>query len=298
MLNKRILRVVLTMAEGHDVTLNESLDIKVQTSKLALGTQATASIQIIGLAESLRAQLLSRINLYQNNLTQKFGTGNPFIPVKVIAGYTTTGGENTRTIFNGEAFTSRPTSAPPNVGIQIIAATHQVDKTNIPTAYPPSQMTYAAAAQWVADQVGIPLQFSASCGPQIVTNAFVTPTTIGQLPKMLIAIAPYSNPVDVFIDNETLVVRDRNGALQGRSPITIDEFIGIPGWTEYGCEFRSLFRTDIDMHTPLTIKSSLNPSLNNSFVPYRIAHDLTSRDVPFYINVAAAVPANKILSGG
>lgn len=298
MLGQRVLQVQLTMSNGNVVTLDETLDLRVQTQSVALGIQAHASIQVYNLSEQLRLQILSRINEYQNHLTQSSGSGKPFVPVTIMAGYSSAASSsqpasnNSTQIFTGEAYSSRLLSGPPNIGIQIMAATRQVDKTAIPAALPAAQMTFLAAAQYAAAQAGLQLQCTASCNSVTITNPFITATNVGQLPKMLMYLAPANNPVDVFIDSGTLYVRDRNAIADGSTPLAVNEFIGMPNWNEFGCDFTTLFRTDIRMHTAVAIQSLLNPSLNGNYVPYRIENDLTSRGEPFYTHVGAALPAN------
>lgn len=298
MLGQRVLNVQLTMSNGNVVTLDETLDLRVQTQAVALGIQAHAMIQVYNLSQVVRQQILSRINEYQNHLTQTSGSGSPFVPVTITAGYNSPASasqpasNNTTQIFTGEAYSSRLLSGPPNIGIQIMAATRQVDKTAIPSALPAAQMTFLAAAQYAATQAGLQLQCTASCNSVAVTNPFITATNIGQLPKMLMYLAPTNNPVDVFIDSGTLYVRDRNAMADGSTPLAINEFIGVPNLNEYGCDFSVLFRTDIRMHTAVAVQSVLNPALNGNYVPYHVGHDLTSRGESFYTTVGAAVPAN------
>lgn len=298
MLGQRVLNVQFTMSDGNVVTLDETLDLRVQTQAVALGIQAHAMIQVYNLSQTLRQQILSRINEYQNHLTQTSGSGKPFVPVTITAGYSSRASaskpasDSTTQIFTGEAYSSRLLSGPPNIGIQILCATRQVDKTLTPSALPASSMTFLAAAQYAATQAGLQLQCTALCNSATVTNPFITATTIGQLPKMLMYLAPTNNPVDVFIDSGTLYVRDRNAMAGESALLAVNEFIGVPNLNEFGCDFSVLFRTDIRMHTPVAVQSVLNPALNGNYVPYRIEHDLASRSEQFYTHVGAAVPAN------
>jgi len=304
MLGQRVLNVQLTLSNGSVVTLDETLDLRVQMKAVALGIQAHATIQVYNLSLALRQKILSRISAYQNNLTQTSGSGNPFVPVSITAGYRSptstsqSANQDVTQIFTGEAYASRLFSGPPNVGIQIMAATHQVDKTLIPSALPPAQLTFLSAAQYVATQAGLQLRCTASCNAAVITNPFVTATNVGQLPKMLLYLAPTNNPVDVFIESGTLYVRDRSANVSSETPLGVSEFIGVPNWNEYGCDFSVLFRSDLRMHTPVAIQSVLNPSLNGNYVPYQIEHELTSRGEPFYTHVAAAVPANQTVQSG
>ncbi|MGF6722434.1 hypothetical protein P3T43_001781 [Paraburkholderia sp. GAS41] len=313
-IGQRTLQVKFTMPNGSIVTLDDTLDLHVHIKRNAYVTQTVADITVTNLSQTLRQTLLSRINAYTNNRVQ-IGTANgaqiesAWIPVEIVAGYaqpsnTTVGASyqtatNAAPIFTGQAFLSRPIGDFPNMGVNILAATNQVDKTRVPTAWPGGQQTFAYMVQWVASQIGCNYICNTSVNDVLVTNPFSGAIYVGQLVKELAALVPAIGPrVEVFIDMDgTLVARDLGATIANQAAITVDEFIGQVGATEQGIRFKTLLDPRIRLISNVQVQSTQSPWFNSiGWVPFSLEYDLTSRDEAFYLTVDAVPPANAVLA--
>ena len=100
----------------------------------------------------------------------------------------------------------------------------------------------------------------------------------------------YKPDVAAFVDDDLLIVKDRNKIMNPAQTAVLSEFIGIPGWTEWGIGFQTLFDPTIKLAQGVSITSSMNPSLNGTYVVLELEYDLSSRDGPFYVKPGASPP--------
>lgn len=292
-LGMRVLRVVLDMPQGQ-VTLDETIDLKVRIQKAALAQQQQCEIIATDLSTSLRASLISQFTAWnkrnidngQTNTTQQ-----SYIGVTVQAGYQTPGKPlNVITIFFGQVALAGPVGELPNMAVKITCFSQQINKVQYITQVPPGQMTFKAYAAWVAAQMGVNLVCQTSYDNVVVTNPGASVHTVGDL---IIDLQSYYRPnVAAFVDNNTLYVKDVNAVITTASQVTISEFINMPLWDEWGVEFECLFNTQLLLSCAATLVSIMNPSLNKvGFVIYALEYNLTSRDTPFNIKANGAPPA-------
>src|ERR1700688_1834209 len=88
-LSNRVLNVTLSMPSG-PVVLDASLNMHVNAYKASLAIQNRATIEVFGLTETLREELLSQFTLY-NRQNVLAGTATPvWVNVEIDAGYETT----------------------------------------------------------------------------------------------------------------------------------------------------------------------------------------------------------------
>lgn len=293
-LGRRVLRVTFNMPQG-DVTLDETLDMHVKIQKAALCQQQQCDIVVNNLTASLRASLITQFTSWnKRNIEngQPNATQQSFIGVTVQAGYSTPGQPqpNIITVFSGQVALAGPMGELPNMAVKITAYSQQISKVQYITQVPPGQMTFKKYAAWVAAQMGVNLVCQTSYDNVVVTNPAASIHTVGDL---LIDIQNYYHPdVAAYVDNNTLYVRDVNAVITTASQVTIDEFINMPLWDEWGVEFECLFNPQLLLSCAATLVSTMNPSLNNvGYVVYAIVYDLTSRDTPFNMKVNGAPPA-------
>lgn len=284
------MRATFSLPSG-DVTLDETLDMRVKLQKAAIAQQQTCEIIVTNLDESLRASLLTQLTVWnKRNIdnAQPNTTQQSFIGVTVQAGYLTPGQPlNVITIFTGQVAIAGPIGDLPSMAVKITCFSQQIDKTRYITQIPPGQMTFKAYTTWVAAQMGVQLVCQTSYDNVVVTNPGASVHTVGDL---IVDIQNYYHPnVAAFVDNNTLYVKDVNAVITTANTVTIDEFIGMPMWDEWGCEFQCLFNTQLILPCQAILVSTMNPSLNKyGYVIYALEYDLSSRDTPFYVKANGA----------
>ena len=294
-LQQRVLRVTISLPSG-DVVLDESLALRVTIHKAALAIQNTANIEVMGMSTSLRLKLLSQFTAWHKRQVSTGQVPQDWISIKVEAGYSggngnQGGASQPATIFIGQVVTCDPISAPPNIGIRICCFTRQIDKTAYLTQMAPTNTTYYNLVAFAAQQMGFGSNFTCqtSYNDKIVTNAFRTIYTQGQL---LIGIQDLYRPNAVaFVDDDRLIVKDRNKIINPADIPQVTEFIGTPEWNEWGVSWQSLMDPSIKLAGGATLTSLMNPGINGKYVIYELQYQLTSRDEPFYLKATAGVPA-------
>lgn len=290
MLQKRVLRVTLEMPGG-DVVLNEELDLRIRIKKAALALQNRASIVVFGMSRTLREQLLSQFTAWNKRVVEEGLVNQKWIKVHVDAGYTDAQGKTlTATAFRGEVAIVELISTPPDIGVNITCYTRQIDKTTFITDQPPSQTTLSELIKWSARQLELG-------DPVIETQYADTPLDnpfIGFQTRAGIVWAlqdTRKSDIVAFIDDDLLVVKDRQRVINPSEIVKITEFVGVPSWDEYGVQFTTLFDTSIRLAHAADLTSLMNPSINGQYVLTVIEYDLTSRDTAFYVNAYGSPPS-------
>ncbi len=292
-LKTRVLKVTISLPGG-DVILNQEINLKIRIKKASLALQNKATIDAIGLSQTLRAQLLSQFTAWQRRQTE---SGNPstqnmqWVSVVIEAGYAQGANLQTSVVYKGQVVQVDPIAGPPGIGVRISCFTRQVDKTTFISTSAPAQSTFKAFVQWAAGEMGFGNNFSCdtSYDNVIVTNpARSIHTHAALLIKMQDIYMP---DVAAFVDDDFLYVKDRNKVVNTSNIANITTFIGAPAWTEWGVQFTTLFDQSIRLAQASSLTSLMNPSLNGTYIVMDIEYDLCSRDTPFYVTASANPPA-------
>lgn len=296
-LRNRVLTVILSLPD-RTVTLEQDLNLKIKINKAALAIQNRATIDIIGLTGSLREQLLSQFTAWNQRQVESGQAEQKWVGVEVKAGWSTpskhdvgSNVEQPSTVFKGQVVICELTSTPPNIGVRLTCFTRQIDRTKFVTAPAPDGTTFKAYVTWAAEQMGFGTNFicDTSNNEAIISNParsiFVASALLIDIQNM------YRPDVAAFVDDDLLIVKDRNKILNPSESVQLDEFIGVPTWTEWGVTFTVLFNQGIRLAQGATLTSLMNPSLNGTYVVMEIEYDLTSRDGPFYVKASASPPA-------
>lgn len=289
---KRILRVTLESQSGKKFYWTEGLALNVKIRKASLHIQNSATIEVYGLTKNVREGILSQFTAYNRRLARQ-NTQTPWewVNVTIEAGYEEAGRADTSIVFMGQVVMCEPISAPPTIGFRVTCFTNQIDKTKFLTEPAPARLTYYDYVKWAAGQMGFGQNFvcKTSYNDQIITNPA---RSINTVQGLLIDIQnKYRSNVAAYIDDNRLVVLDRGKVIDENKIAEIDSFIGMPGWTEWGVEFTTLFNPNIRLAQGVFLTSEMNPSLNNGYVVMELEYTLSSRDRPFYITVNANPPA-------
>lgn len=296
-LTNRVLRVTISLPGG-DVVLNESLDLRITIQKAALAIQNRASVEVYGMTTSLRLKMLSQFTAWHKRQVATGQAQQDWIPIKIEAGYsdpqsdaTTASSKRSATVFVGHIVNVDQCAAPPNIGVRIVCFTRQVDKTAYLTEAAPTNGTFLNLVTFAAKQMGFGNNFvcQTSYNDRITPNAFRTIYTQGGL---LIGIQDLYRPdVAAFIDDEQLIVKDRNKVIDPSRVTQVTEFIGTPMWTEWGVEWTSLMDPNLKLAGAANLTSLMNPGVNGPYVIVQLAYQLSSREGPFYVRSTGAPPA-------
>ncbi|KWE57500.1 hypothetical protein [Burkholderia sp. MSMB2157WGS] len=288
-LGSRILKVTFSLQNG-DVVLDETIEMRVRIRKLALAIQSKCSIDVMNLSGTLRETLLSQFTQWRyRNVVAGLADPN-YVNVKVEAGYRSVDRDLATTIFEGQVVTATPISGPPTIGIRLDCFSRQIDKTAFVTEPAPASGTFKSYVEWAGRQMGVEQTIcDTSYNNKVLNNQFATANTVSSL---IIQIQDAFKPAVVaFVDNNKLIVRDLNKAINLSKIANVTEFIGTPMWNDWGVEFNCLMNTEISLVNAASITSKLNPSLRGTYVVSGIEYDLTSRDTPFYMKVSGLPPA-------
>lgn len=293
-LSNRILNVTFELPNG-DVILDASINMKVRIYKAALAIQNRCTIDVMNLTGTMRESLLSQFTAFNQRKVATGQASQNWINMTVEAGYDSPDPDSTSEpsiIFKGQVVTCEITSPPPNMGVRITCYTRQIDKTTWVTTPSPDQCTFEEYVTWAAGEMGFGSSFicDTSYNDVIINNPA---RSILVASALLIDIQDMYKPdVAAFVDDDFLIVKDRNKILNPSSIAEITQLIGAPSWTEWGIQCRVLFDQSIQLAQGIDVTSLMNPSINGQYVVMELDYELSTRDVPFYVNVSASPPAD------
>lgn len=259
----RILRVGIEVSG--QLNVYEGLAITAKGSKVASSTQNEIDVEILNLSKDVRNYLLTETSPFNKNKTPKVLT--------VEAGRVSTG---VARMFIGEIISASPTQ-PPDIGLKIKARTGEFKKGELVARSGAEKEKLSALSKKVADDVGATLEFEAT--DKDIANYSFSGAKLRQVDALQTA-----GKVDVFHDDETLVVKDAGKPRKSITKIIRSDtgMIGVPEVTERGVKVQFLFDLDTNLGGAMEITSELNPSLNGSYTIYKLDFELASRDTAWY----------------
>ena len=277
MFNDRLLRVGIEI----DGQLNwyENLAITATGQKTSSITQNNTEITIANLPKNIRDFLLTEGTPFRR--VERFGTENR-LRVIVQAGRESYGYS---TVYEGEITTTSITQ-PPDLIITVNALTGHNGKSQIVNTQLPPVSRISEIAQSVADSLGVGLEFSAT--DKSISNYGYDGAADGQLAEI-----NSLGVLDVFVDDNTLVVKDRNvprGSI--RRVLNPSDIIGKVEFIEFGVRVKFLFDPETQIGAEIEINSRENPAANGVYVIFRLSFDLANRENPFYL-IAEARPIGR-----
>jgi hypothetical protein len=250
------------------------------------------------LTTTLRETLLSQFTAWNKRLVDTNQAAANYIDVKIEAGRTAkttpsgTSPASLSVVFKGQVVLCTPVSSPPSIGVRITCYTRQIDRTTFISAPAAEKLTFAQYVAWAAAQMGFGTsQFvcDTTYNDVEITNPGRSIMTVSGL---LIDIQNQYRPdVAAFVDDDYLIVKDRNKIIDTSVTANLTEFVDIPQWTEWGIEFTALFDPTVRLAHAATVTSKMNPSLNGQYVVMELEYDLASRKDNFYVKANANPPA-------
>lgn len=260
----RIVRVSVEISGALKV-YESPLKITATGTKFANALQNEAQIEVFNLSKADRDFLLTETSPFNKNNTPKL--------IILEAGRVSTG---TSVIFKGNIATCAPTQ-PPDIGLKFKCLANQFLKGKIVSAQQGGSVPLSRIAGGVAGDLGVSLNFQAK--DKNISNYAFTGGALKQLDELSSAGA-----VDVFIDGNTLVVKDIHVPLTGVLRILSENsgMVGIPELTEQGVKVSCLLDNQTSIGGALQMESNIYPTVNGKYVVYKLGFNITSRDVPFY----------------
>lgn len=266
--DKRLLKVGI-QAEGA-VRYYEDLDITVNAVKNQNWTQNEGSVTIANLTRELREKILTENRLFNRPL----GGKNKLVVEagRESYGYTKLFVGNIRRAI---------VSQPPDIAVEIEAYTGgnlSLETTAINSREPQKQLS--AISNDVAGELGLSLVFEA------MDKAIGAFSFTGAKTWLLKKLSEAGN-VTAYIDNEQLIVKDRNQPLKGNSFLVSAEngMIGVPELTEMGVSVRTMFSPAVRVGGTLQVQSKINPAANGSYIIVRVGYSLQNRGNDFYCDI-------------
>jgi len=270
MLDARLIRVGIEV-DGEVKVYDEAFDIKVSGEKFASAQQNTCEITISNLTAETRNYILTETSPFNANRTPK----RLFVDI----GRVSTGLSR---IFVGEITLSAP-SQPPDIALTIRALTGNYAKGLIIARSGLTQEPLSAIAARVAADLGLQLDFRAA-DKQIGNWSFSGPA-LRQVNNLELA-----GGVDAYVDDSTLVVKDRGTPLPERTKVlsSASGMVGVPEATERGVKVAFFIDQDTVLGGALELQSDLNPALTGNYTIFKLGFEAASRDTPFYWTAEAS----------
>lgn len=290
-MKKRLLRVSIEI-EGQKFLLTEELALRIKINKAALAIQNRANIEVTGMTTEMREGLLSQFTAWNKRLVDSAQIEGKYARVTIEAGYSQEGKEDLSIVFVGDVVLVDPVSLPPDIGVRITAFSRQIDKTRWVSSVAPAKMTFYNLVAWAAEQMGFGTNFvcETSYNDREIENPARSMHIVGSLVIYIQDL--YKPDVAAFIDDDVLIVKDRNKIVTRSSLVPLNKFVGgPPSWTEWGVDFVTFFNPAIRLAGGVTLTSLMNPGVNGNYVLTSLEYDLTSRERAFYVKGSGSPPA-------
>lgn len=270
MFDDRIVKLIFTYGD-QTATIDTSLDPKNPPFIVATGskfvdvTQNECNVQIGNLSRQLRNSLATNLTPFDYNQQRK--------SVQVWAGRVSTG---LFLRYQGDIVSAVP-SQPPDIIMNIRSRTMQFFKNDLVA------QSYAATAPLsqigadIAKQMGLNLRFEAT--DRNIANYAYNGSVTGQISRL-----QQLGPIDAYVDDGTLVCKNRGVALRNDMHVLSQDtgMIGQVELTEYGIRVKCLLSPGVKLGGTLSLNSVQNPSLSGDYTIYRTGFEIATRDTAFY----------------
>jgi hypothetical protein len=268
-IDQRIVKVSVEI--GVRTHTYQDLYISARGMKYANALQNECEITILNLNKQTRDYLLTETSPFNTNYVPK--------TITLEAGRQSYG---TFRVYVGNVVAAS-VSQPPDIGITLKCLTGNFQKGNIIARNQPSQVSLSQVAKQVAKDLGTYLTFQAA--DKSISNFSFAGAALKQVEHLA-----FSGGVNVFIDDNTLVVKDQNVPLNNIVTVVNQNtgMVGIPELTEQGIRVVFLLDNRTVLGGTLRVSSVLNPAVNGDYVVYKLGFDIANRNDPFYYIAEAA----------
>ena len=269
-LDPRIIRISIEV-NGKLKIYSSPLRLTANGTKYGNALQNECVATIDNLDRETQDYLLTETSPYNLNRTPK--------TIIIEAGRVSYG---TAVIYRGN-IVSVIVGQPPDITVTLKCLTGNFIKGNIITRNQPGQATYRQICQQIAQDTGTILNFQAT--DKNVSNYSFAGAALDQ-----VTVAGGLGNYNVFIDNDTLVVKDASIPISGTTRILSSEtgMVGIPEFTERGIKVKFLIDNQTKLGSAIDVRSVQYPAANGIYVIYKLGFQIASRDTPFYYVAEAA----------
>lgn len=266
-LDPRVIRVTIEV-DGQTRTYTD-LGIRARGSKSAGVVRNEAEVTLFNLNRDTRNSILTD--------TSPFNRSRKRRRLIVEAGRERDG---VFRIFEGEVLSASP-SQPPDIALTIKAQTGGFQAGQIIARSGSAIEPLSSIARRVAEDLGVALTFEAT-DKQVANYAFT-----GAALRQVDALAACG--VNAYLDDETLVVKNRNEPLRNSVRVLNKDsgMVGIPEVTERGVKVTCLLDRHLILGGVVELDSELNPSVNGQYTINKLDFDVANRETPFYHIVEA-----------
>ena len=269
-LDERIVKISVEV-NGALKVYQSPLNLTAMGTKYGNSLQNDCVVTIDNLDRETQDYLLTETSPYNLNRTPK--------TIIVESGRVSYG---TSVIYRGNVINAI-VSQPPDISVTLKCLTGNFVKGDIINRNQPGQATYRQICQQIAQDTGTILNFQAT--DKNIANYSFSGSALDQ-----VAVAGSMGNYNVFIDNDTLIVKDALIPITGSTRILSAEtgMIGIPEFTERGIKVKFLIDNQTRIGSAIDVRSTQYPAANGIYVIYKLSFQLTSRDTPFYYIAEAA----------
>lgn len=269
-LDPRIVKISIEV-NGRTKTYDGNFALTANGTKYANPLQNECQITLTNLDKTTQDAILTDTSPYNLNRTPK--------AVTVEAGRQSYG---TAVIYRGNIVSST-LSQPPDLTITLKCLTGNFLKGNIIARSQSGSVPLSTISKQIAQDSNTLLNFQAT-DKNIGNYSFAGPAL------KQIDILGSMGGINVFIDDNVLVVKDAYVPLNNTLRVLNAQtgMIGIPEFTEQGIRVKFLLDNRTTLGGSLQIESKEYPAVNGTYVIYKLAFQIASRDTPFYYIAEAA----------
>lgn len=267
MFDDRLLQIGVEV--GGALKLYEGASMGVKFTKSTDPKQNACEVFIDDMAVDTIDYLVTETSPWNPNAKPKLLT--------ILAGRASTGVQR---IFTGDITSSVPTM-PPDRRLTIKAKTQENNKYVWQATKSAKTVQLSVLSKRVADDYGLRLVFQAT--DKTVANYLYNGPRAKQVQKL-----SEVGDIDVFIDDDALVVKDIGKALEGKAILISagTNMIGVPLADEKGGKVRVMFDPNIKLGQAIQIQSDVNKSMNGQYTIYAMSGSLMSRGQDWYLDLS------------
>ena len=182
------------------------------------------------------------------------------------------------TLYQGDVFRSEPTALP-DLGISLTCRTAAFAKNDLITRSANELTALSRIAQWIAEDLGVKLSF------EIPDRNIKSYSFTGSAFSQMAQFQDLAN-CEVYVDRGVMTVKNVGAQKKGLSVRDLSASTGLmlSGGTEAGMKCKMLYDPVTNIGSRINLTSTLNPSLNGSYVVYTLSFHVTNRAEPFYLD--------------
>jgi hypothetical protein len=261
--DERIVRVSLQV--NSEIKTYEDIAISANGMKFSNTLQNECVVNLTNLDQDTVNYILTETSPYNLNTTPK--------TITVYAGRKSYG---VKQIYFGN-IVSAGISQPPDTTISIKCLTGNFQNGNILSKGQPSPISLSVISKQIAQDRNLALNFQAT--DKNLSNFIY----LGGMQSQINNLA-FTGGVNVFIDDQTLVVKNINSPINNTiTEVSEDKgMIGIPEVTELGVTVKFYLDSQTTLGGGLQVTSMRNPAANGLYVIYKLGFNVANRDEPFY----------------